>query len=73
MPRRARLLARKAEAYYRLGIIDACITTAEEALQLARSVGTSNTSARVSDLYTTLASSQWKRELSVARLGALLQ
>ncbi len=71
-PGRARLLARKAEAYYGLGIIDACTSTAEEALSLACSVGASNTLTRVKNLHASLSQSLWKKERSVARLGALL-
>ncbi len=71
-PGRARLLARKAEAYYGLGEIDSCVTLAEEALTLAHSVGASNTITRVRDLHVSLTLSPWKKERSVARLGALL-
>ena len=71
-PGRARLLARKAEAYYGLGEIDTCVAIAEEALNLAHSVGANNTLTRVKDLHMSLTSSSWKKERSVARLGALL-
>jgi len=71
-PAHARLLARKAEAYYGLHMIDECTITAEEAVILAESVGASNTITRVKSLYTTLALSEWKREPGVRRLGALL-
>ena len=71
-PGRARLIARKAEAYYGLGEIDTCAAYAEETLLLARSVGASNTITRVQSLYTTLTQSRWRKEQSVARLGALL-
>ncbi len=71
-PGRARLLARKAEAYYGLGEIDTCVTIAEEALNLARSVGANNTLTRVRDLHTALSLSSWRNERSISRLGALL-
>src|ERR1700687_5615071 len=44
---RARLLAQKAEAYYGLGMVDASVMIAEEALVLAHSVGANKTHARV--------------------------
>ena len=68
---RARLVAQKAEAYYGLRLLDASTTTAEEALTLARSVGSDRTIARLQELHATLAASSGK-EPSVARLGALL-
>ncbi len=71
-PGRARLLARKAEAYYGLGEIDTCVAIAEEALSLAHSVGANNTLTCIKDLHVSLTSSSWKKERSVARLGALL-
>lgn len=71
-PGHARLLARKAEAFYGLRRVDECTATAEEALTLAQSVGASNTIVRVRNLHTTLEMSQWQRETGVRRLGALL-
>jgi tetratricopeptide (TPR) repeat protein len=71
-PAHARLLARKAEAYYGLHMIDECAITAEEACILAASVGVSHTITRIKSLHTTLALSEWKRETGVRRLGALL-
>jgi len=71
-PAHARFLARKSEAYYGLHMIDECVTTAETAFTLAKSVGASNTFARVNDLRTSLARSSWKNEPGVRRLGALL-
>ncbi|HLZ80877.1 MAG TPA: helix-turn-helix domain-containing protein [Ktedonobacteraceae bacterium] len=71
-PAHARFLARKAEAYSGLHMIDECVTTAETAFTLAKSVGASNTIARVNDLHTSLARSSWKNEPGVRRLGALL-
>ena len=69
---RARLLAQKAEVYYGLGEVDTSVMIAEEALQLAHSVGASKTHARVRQLHTALLQSPWRKERSIARLGALL-
>lgn len=69
---RARLLAQKAEAYYGLGFIDESAITAEEALTFAQSVGSNKTIARVRGLHSSLRQSQWRKERSIARLGALL-
>lgn len=69
---RARLLSQKAEAFYGLGHIDESVTIAEEALRLARSVGANKTLARVRTLHTTLLQSPWRKERSIARLGAVL-
>jgi len=68
---RARLVAQKAEAYNGLGLIDTSAETAEEALILARSVGSDKTVARIQTLHTTLLIVAGK-EPSVARLGVLL-
>jgi len=72
IPAHARLLARKAEAYYGLRLIDECATTAEQSLVLAQSVGASNTITRLKSLHTTLEMSEWKMEPAVRRLGVLL-
>lgn len=72
IPTQARLLARKAEAYYGLHRIDECTDTAEEAFILAQSVGASNTLDRIKSLHATLQLSPWNREPGVRRLGALL-
>ncbi|SRR5579875_1043842 len=69
---RSRLLAQKAEAYGDLGLIDACIATAEDALTLARSVGSQKTVSRVKQLHSKLANSRARTQPGVARLGALL-
>jgi tetratricopeptide (TPR) repeat protein len=69
---RARLIAQKAEAYFGLGLIDLSVSTAEEALMLARSVGSQKTAARIQSLHSLLQASKWRKEHSVARLGALL-
>ena len=69
---RARLLSQKAEALYGLGHIDQCAFIAEEALTMAQSVGSNKTVARVRGLHASLKQSQWRKERSIARLGALL-
>ncbi len=69
---RARLLSQKAEAYYGLGYIDESVSIAEEALKLARSIGANKTLARVRTLHTTLLQSSWRKERSIAQLGAVL-
>lgn len=71
-PSRARLLARKAEAYYGLEEVDTCTSIATEAITLAYAVGAKNTLLRVRNLYTTLEQSQWKKEPAVIRLGLAL-
>ena len=69
---RARLIAQKAEALCGDGWIDASAATAEEAWALATSVGANKTIARVKMLHITLLQSPWRKEQSVARLGAKL-
>jgi tetratricopeptide (TPR) repeat protein len=70
---RARLTAQKAEAYQGLGLIDECAITAEEALNLAKSVGSNKTTARINALYSSLVQTPWRKEPGIARLGALLR
>ena len=67
---RARLVAQKAEAYYGLKNLDACIASAEEACAMATAVGSGKTLARLQRLYKTLA--RQRKDNSVERLGALL-
>ena len=69
---RARQLAQKAEAYYGLGAIEACTASANEALTLGRSAGSSKTIARVRTLYDHLLQSSWRKESSVTQLGETL-
>ncbi|HEU5380508.1 MAG TPA: helix-turn-helix transcriptional regulator [Ktedonobacteraceae bacterium] len=69
---RARLTALKAEAYYSLGVIDASILSAKEALTLAQSVGSNKIIVRIKNLYTELQQSKWKEENDVAHLGTML-
>lgn len=69
---RARLLALKAEACFGLGSVEESVMLAEEALRLAGSVGSQKTIARIQSLHGLLQASRWRKERSVARLGALL-
>jgi DNA-binding SARP family transcriptional activator len=69
---RARLVAQQAEAYYGLGVLDACIQSALEALTLAQSVGSNKTRSRIEKLHADLCQSRWRKEESVAHLGAML-
>lgn len=69
---RARLIAQKAEAYFGLGLIDISVSTAEEALILACSVGSKKQIARVQNLYNMMRTSRWRNEICVTRLGVLL-
>ncbi|HEY4035195.1 MAG TPA: hypothetical protein VGL94_14640 [Ktedonobacteraceae bacterium] len=69
---RARLIAQRAEAYCGLDLIDVGVANAEEALTLARSVGSNKTITRVRDLHTNLTQSSWRKERCIARLGAVL-
>ncbi len=70
---RARLVAQRAEAYYGLGELDACIQSAEEALTLAQSVSSNKTRSRIEKLQNDLCQSRWRKEESVARLGTMLR
>lgn len=72
VPRRARLLAKKAEAYYKKQEIDTCAIVAEEALRLSHQVGASRVIARIQDLHEELINSRWRNDTYVRRLGALL-
>ena len=69
---RARLIAQRAEAYYGLGLIDVGVANAEEALILARSVGSNKTITRVRNLHMNLTQPSWRKERCIARLGAVL-
>ena len=69
---RARLLSQKAESFYGRGYIEESVNTAEEALMLACSVGSNKTISRISTLHSTLTQSTWRKERSIARLGAML-
>jgi tetratricopeptide (TPR) repeat protein len=69
---RARLVAMKAEAHFKMGSLDACIDSAKEALTLAQAVGLNKIVARVLKLHAELQQSQWKKEASIAQLGIML-
>ena len=69
---RARLIAMKAEAQYKMGVLDACLTSAQEALALAQAVGVSKIVARIKKLHAALEQSRWKEEDGVTQLGFML-
>jgi hypothetical protein len=69
---RARLIAMKAEAYFRLDELEASIVSAKDALFLARSAGSSKIIDRIKKLHMELQQSTWKDESSIAQLGTLL-
>lgn len=67
---RARLVVQKAEAYYGLKDVVACIGLAEEAYTLATAVGSGKTLERLRQLHRILA--RQRKDSRVERLGALL-
>ncbi|PRX40896.1 helix-turn-helix protein [Planifilum fimeticola] len=69
---RARLLTQKAEAYYGLGILDACVHNAQDAFMLARSAGSSKIMNKVKTLHTKLIQSKWRKDPNIADLGNVL-
>jgi len=69
---RARLIAMKAEAYLKIGSLDACINNAKEALTLAQTVGLHKIVDRVMKLHAELQQSRWKEEASITQLGQML-
>lgn len=69
---RARLIAMKAEAYYKMGTLDACVSNAKDALILAQAIGLSKIVARIKKLHTDLRQSPWKEESNIAQLEAML-
>src|SRR5579875_120895 len=72
IPRRARFLAKRAEALYGCHEIDACVATAEDVYSLARSVGANRVITGVKRLHADLAQSRWCKERCVRRLGVML-
>src|SRR5690606_12722727 len=68
---RARLLAQKAEAYFKLGIIDACVLNLKEAYTLARSSGSSKVINKVKALYNNLTQSKWRKDWYVAEINQI--
>lgn len=69
---RSRLFAQKAEAFFRLDQLDACVTTAQEALGLATAAGAAKTIGSIKTLHTALAESRWWHEQPVIQLGRIL-
>jgi transcriptional regulator with XRE-family HTH domain len=69
---RARLLIQKAEAYYNLGSLDACVANTQEAFNLARSAGSNKIISRVKNLYMNLKESKWRKEQVVSHLDDVL-
>jgi hypothetical protein len=69
---RARLIAQKAEAYYGLGYINESVSTALDAFEIAHTIGSQKTMARVHNLYTQLKQSPYGKERSVLQLGEKL-
>jgi hypothetical protein len=72
IPRRARFLAKRAEALYGKHEIDSCAATAEQVYNLARSVGSSRVMREMKRLHADLTQSRWGQERCVRRLGVLL-
>jgi tetratricopeptide (TPR) repeat protein len=72
IPKRASMTMYKAEAYFKQGNIDIATATAEEAWNLACSVGTRVEITRVKKLYADLMQSRWKNEGYVRRLGGVI-
>jgi tetratricopeptide (TPR) repeat protein len=70
---RARLLIQKAEAYYELGILDACTGNLQDAFSLARSIGSSKIMSRAKTLHRNLKQSKWRKERVVADLSDVLE
>lgn len=69
---RARLLMQKSEAYYGLGILDACVSNLKEAFILASSAGSSKIISKVHSLHKDLTQSKWRKERVVADLSNML-
>ena len=69
---RARAIAQKAEAYFGLGAIDACVAQAKEALMLGRAAGSNKTIHRIQKLHATLIQSPLGKEQSVDELTEML-
>ena len=71
-PDRARFLSRKAEAYYGANKIGEAIDAAQEAFNIASSIGKNSTVKRVDALYSMLAKSRWNKEPGMKTLGMSL-
>jgi tetratricopeptide (TPR) repeat protein len=72
-PNRARFLARKAEACYGAHKIGESIEAAQEAFNIASSIGRSSTIERISKLHEELTQSRWSKETGLETLGASLK
>jgi hypothetical protein len=72
IPKRASMMVYKAEVYYGKKRIDDCTFIAEEAWNLASSVGAHTEMRRLKRLHANLAQSRWGQERCVRRLGMLL-
>jgi tetratricopeptide (TPR) repeat protein len=72
IPKRASMMIYKAEAYYGKKRIDDCTFIAEEAWDLASSIGAHAEMERVKRLHANLAQSRWGKERCVRRLGVML-
>jgi len=59
----------RAEAYLKMGSLDACIDNAKEALILAQTVGLHKIVDRVMKLHAELQQSRWKEEASIIHSG----
>ena len=69
---RARLFAQKAEAYFILGIIDACVDNLKKAYALARSSGSSKVMDKVKAQYCNLTHSKWRKDRYVTELKNMI-
>jgi len=69
---RARLLIQKAEAYWNLEAMDACVYSTQEAFLLAQSAGASKTMARAKNLHQVLIQSPWGKEREIIALSEII-
>ncbi|MBV9691933.1 MAG: helix-turn-helix transcriptional regulator [Ktedonobacteraceae bacterium] len=69
---KARLIVRKADAYYGQGNVDYCTDTAKEAFTLASTVEAKTTLVRVKGLHTRLLRGAWARERGTVELGMMI-
>jgi tetratricopeptide (TPR) repeat protein len=69
----ARILIQKAEAFFGLGTIDACVQYAQEALSYLKDTGAHKTMASVQSLSGRLQHSPWRKEPGVIALALALK
>ena len=69
---RARLYIQKAEAYFKLGQLDACVQNVRDSYRMAQSAGSNQIMDKAKRLYHHLIQSQWGKERKVAELGNFL-